>query len=383
MNMVEERADILRSARTAVVKVGSAVLACPADKGPGLDAERLRDLAAQLAALRRRGLRVVLVSSGAVLAGRAASGLPCVPDGLAGRQAVAAIGQGRLMHHYAEAFAGHGIVNAQILLTRDDLRDRRRFLNIRNTFAYLLDGGVIPIVNENDTVSVNELRFSDNDNLASLLLNVVEADVFINLTSIGGVLDANPLENGQAVVMPRIDNIRDMDIEALCGGKTDVGTGGMYTKLLAARRAAQLGVPTLILPGRSPGAITAAFAGSGAGTWICQGRHNIPRRKYWLAYGAEPGGSVHVDDGAAKALLEGGGSLLPGGVADADGEFQAGDTVRIVHQGKVIGVGLTNYDAAVIRRIRGRRRHEVAVILGDAHYPEVVHRDNLLLDAAV
>ena len=323
----------------------------------------------------------MLVSSGAVAAGRTALKLEELP-GLAGRQAAAAVGQGRLMRHYEEAFAGHGALTAQVLLTRDDLRDRSRFLNIRNTFAHLLDWGVVPIVNENDTVSVSELKFSDNDNLASLLLNAVEADVFVNLTSIGGVLDKNPLNHPQAVVMPCISNVRDLDLDALCGGKTSVGAGGMYTKLLAARRAAQLGVPTLILPGRDPGVILAAFSGAQAGTWVRPGSR-ISRRKYWLAYRVEPKGVVRIDDGAAKAVSSQGGSLLPGGVLAVEGEFKAGDPVRIVHGDQVIGVGLSNYDSLSLDRIKGLKRHEVAVILGDAHYPEVVHRDNLLRDAAV
>ncbi|MDR2726873.1 MAG: glutamate 5-kinase [Deltaproteobacteria bacterium] len=375
-----EKARALAGARTVTVKVGSSVLTSRTDQGLILDLGILRDLASQLAALRQRGLRVVLVSSGAVAAGRTA--LEKEIHDLAGRQAAAAVGQGRLMRHYEEAFAGHGLLTAQVLLTRDDLRDRGRFLNIRNTFAHLLDWGVVPIVNENDTVSVSELKFSDNDNLASLLLNVVEADVFVNLTSIGGVLDKNPLEHPQAVVMPYIGSVRDLDLDALCGGKTSVGTGGMYTKLLAARRAAQLGVPTFILPGRDPGVILAAFAGSRIGTWVRPGSR-ISRRKYWLAYRTEPKGVVRIDDGAAKAVSNRGGSLLPGGVLAVEGEFKAGDPVRIMHQDQVVGVGLSNYDHASLDRIKGLKRHEVAVILGDAHYPEVVHRDNLLRDAAV
>jgi glutamate 5-kinase len=388
-----EKAAALARARTVLVKVGSAVLTSPAAGGLALDGGILRDLAGQLAALRQRGLRVVLVSSGAVAAGRAALNRKNLPDlqdlpdladldGLAGKQAAAAVGQGRLMRAYEEAFAGHKTLTAQVLLTRDDLRDRGRFLNIRNTFAHLLDWGVVPIVNENDTVSVNELKFSDNDNLASLLLNAVEADVFVNLTSIGGVLEHNPLERPDAGVMPCIASVRDLDLDALCGGKTSVGTGGMYTKLLAARRAAQLGVPTLILPGREPGVIPAAFAGKQTGTWIRPGSR-ISRRKYWLAYRAEPKGVLHIDDGAARAVSSRGGSLLPGGVLAVEGAFKAGDPVRIMHRDEIVGVGLINYDHASLDRIKGKKRHEVAVILGDAHYPEVVHRDNLLRDAAV
>jgi len=378
-----ERDAVLAAAHTVVVKVGSAVLAREGDDGLELDLAVLRNLSSQLAALRQRGLRVVLVSSGAVAAGRSLLGhIPNPTEGLPGRQAAAAVGQGRLMHSYEEAFAANGVIAAQVLLIRDDLRDRGRFLNVRNTFAQLLDWGVVPVVNENDTVSVNELKFSDNDNLASLLLNVVEADVFINLTTIGGVLDKNPLQYPDARVMPCIDSVRALDLDALCGGKTSVGTGGMYAKLLAARRAAQLGVPTLILPGREPDVILDAFAGRQTGTWVRPGSR-ISRRKYWLAYRAEPKGAVHIDAGAAKAVAEKGGSLLPGGVTSVEGAFTVGDPVRIMSGGVPVGVGLSNYDADTLDRIKGLKRHEVAVILGDAHYPEVIHRDNLLLDAAV
>ncbi len=382
MNWQEERNGTLRDARCVVVKVGTAVLST----GTALDLDVLDNLVDQLAALRQRGLRVVLVSSGAVAAGRTAlkelaGATP--PTGLSGKQAAAAVGQGRLMHFYDRAFAGRGIPSAQVLLTRDDLKNRTRFLNIRNTFSALLDMGVVPVVNENDTVSVNELKFSDNDNLASLLLNPVEADLFVNLTTIGGVLDANPLEHPDAHRMPCIESIRELDIGNLCGGKTAEGTGGMYSKLLSAHRAAQLGVPTAILPGRERNVISRLFGGESLGTWVRPEKHVISRRKYWLAYQADPQGTLYLDAGAADAVRNHGKSLLPGGITEVEGSFGAGALVRLVFARETVGVGLSNYDAADLLRIRGLKRHEVAAILGDAHYPEVVHRDNLLLDAAL
>ena len=378
-----EKSLALHEARVVVVKVGSAVLS----SGSDLALDVLDNLVEQLVTLQRSAVtprQVVLVSSGAVAAGRTALG----PRGseirdLVGRQAAAAVGQGRLMHLYDNAFAARGALTAQVLLTRDDLRDRQRFLNARNTFGALLNWGVIPVVNENDTVSINELKFSDNDNLASLLLNLIEADLFINLTTIGGVLDANPLEHPEAAILPCIDRVRDLNLDALCGGKTSVGTGGMYSKLLSATRAAQLGVPTYILPGREAGVITRAFAGENLGTWVRPESRTVSRRKYWLAYQADPRGTIRVDAGAAKALAANGKSLLPGGVLGVEGEFEAGALVRIVHEGTNLGVGLSNYDAGDLERIRGLKRHEVAAILGDAHYPEVVHRDNMLVDAAL
>ena len=418
----QERARVLSQARVVVVKVGSAVLT----DASGLNSQVLEGLAAQLAFLRDLPLtgedaasagqpepaphatdasapaqgarRIVLVSSGAVAAGRAAlasRGRAVEPTGLSARQAAAAVGQGQLMQTWDKVFLAHGMPTAQVLLTRDDLRARQRFLNARNTFAELLQWGVLPIVNENDTVSISELKFGDNDCLASLLVNLVEADLFINLTSSSGVLAADPQKHPDAPVMDHIDDVAALDLGQLCGGKTSVGTGGMYSKLLAARRAAQLGVPTLILPGREPAVIGRAFAAAGAcsapaghepfdrGTWVRPAHHAIARRKFWLAYQSDPAGSVHVDDGAARALLHKGGSLLPGGVRAVEGGFQCGGLVRVLHNGESIGVGLSNYSASDLKKIMGLKRHEVAAILGDAHYPEVIHRDNLLLDAAV
>ena len=417
----QERARVLSQARVVVVKVGSAVLT----DASGLNSQVLEGLAAQLAFLRdlpltddaapagqsepaphatdasapaQNARRLVLVSSGAVAAGRAAlasRGRAVEPTGLSARQAAAAVGQGQLMQTWDKVFLAYGMPTAQVLLTRDDLRARQRFLNARNTFAELLQWGVLPIVNENDTVSMSELKFCDNDCLASLLVNLVEADLFINLTSSSGVLAADPQKHPDAPVMDHIDDVAALDLGQLCGGKTSVGTGGMYSKLLAARRAAQLGVPTLILPGREPAVIGRAFAAAGAcsapaghepfdrGTWVRPAHHAIARRKFWLAYQSDPAGSVHVDDGAARALLHKGGSLLPGGVRAVEGGFQCGGLVRVLHNGESIGVGLSNYSAPDLKKIMGLKRHEVAAILGDAHYPEVIHRDNLLLDAAI
>lgn len=389
MGWQEERAHVLQEAGCVVVKVGSAVLT----SAQGLDGAVLENLVEQLVRLRGtegKWRRVVLVSSGAVAAGRAALGDECGTAGMAARQGAAAVGQSRLMHAYDAVFARHGIVSAQVLLTREDLRSRTRFLNARNTFAQLLSWGVVPVVNENDTVSISELKFGDNDCLASLLVNLVEADLFINLTSSAGVLAANPQKVPDAAVLPCIESVDTLDLNALCGGKTAVGTGGMYSKLLAARRAAQLGVPTLILPGRQPDilsrvldAVSRGETEGLPGTWVRPEKHPIPRRKFWLAYQSEPAGVIHVDTGAAGALLRRGGSLLPGGVCAVEGNFSQGALVRIDCDGAALGVGVSNYAAAQLRRIMGLKRLEVAALLGDAHYPEVIHRDNMLLHAAV
>jgi len=381
--MMRAREKGLASARTIVVKVGSAVLT----NSRGLHLSVLYNLVEQLARLVASGHRVCLVSSGAVAAGRTTlAGREYRVEGLSGRQALAAIGQGSLMREYEHAFAAQGLVCAQVLLTREDLRSRTRFLNARNTFMNLLDWGVVPIVNENDTVAVQELKFGDNDQLASLLLNLMEADLYVNLTSADGVLAMNPEKAAPGEEIPfleTIENIEELDIDALCGGKTSVGTGGMQSKLMAARRAAQLGVPTLILPGRRVDILDKAFAGENVGTWVCPQEETVSRRKYWMAYQSEPQGLIYVDEGAARALEEKGGSLLPGGILHVEGQFEPGAVVRIVQGERQLGVGLTNYSSEDIRRIRGLKRVEVAAALGDAHYPEVIHRDNLLLHAAI
>jgi glutamate 5-kinase len=380
MDWREEQIHTYSRARTVVVKAGSAVLSDQA----GLNLAILSDLVRQLAVLQRKDIRVILVSSGAVAAGRMAlSELGLEINGLSARQAAAAVGQGRLIQHYEREFARHNVLTAQVLLTREDLRNRQRFFHVRNTFTTLLGWGVTPVVNENDTVSVAELRFTDNDNLASLLLNVVEAQIFINLTTVGGVLDENPLTNNQASLLPCIERIRQINIDSLCGGISSTGTGGMHTKLLAAGRAAQLGIPTHILPGREPDVILRAFAGEALGTWIRPNTHRVTRRKYWLAYQSEPLGTVHIDAGACDALENRGKSLLPVGIVSIEGTFKTGDLLRIVHNKRVIGAGLSNYDAKELATIIGRKRHEVAALLGNAHYPDVIHRDNLLLDATL
>lgn len=377
------RHPCLSGMRRVLVKVGSAVLA---DKGL-LNLNVVDHLAGELAALHDKGLDVVLVSSGAVAAGRgrvsqAAPGAELYD--LPGRQAASAVGQGRLMHHYDEALSRRGKLSAQILLTRDGLSIRNRFLNARNTLERLLEWRVIPIINENDTVSVKELEFGDNDTLASLALGLMEADLFVNLTSAGGVFEQNPDLHPEARCLPVIERIQDMDLERICEGKTSVGSGGMYSKLLAACRAAQLGLPTLILSGRGPFSILGALTDPCQGTLVLPENKPVSRKKFWLAYHEDPVGELWVDPGAARALTERGKSLLPAGIDRVEGEFEQGALVRIrAAGGATLGVGLSNYDSHDLTRIMGRKTSEIEALLGHAPYSSAVHRDNLLLDAAV
>ncbi len=389
----QEKAEILNNAKTIVIKVGSAVLT----NSEGLNLEVLQNIVDQIALLVKAKKRVLFVSSGAVAAGKASLFSAKISEqllaGLSGKQAAAAIGQGKLIHVYDEMFAKHDILTAQILLTRDDFKSRERFLNARNTLIKLLDMGVVPIVNENDTVSVSELKFGDNDALASYLLNTVEGALVVNLTSASGVLSKNPEKCADGEEIPLLSYIEDIDnfdIEGLCGGKTTVGTGGMLSKLISAKRAAQLCVPTYILPGKEKNILTRAFAhemkedGTELGTWIsCKKKHHISRKKYWLAYRSAPTGKIFVDAGASKALQELGKSLLPAGICAIEGDFKEGDLVQIMHDNKAFAVGLINYSSKDMQKIYGKKRSEVSEILGNADYLEVIHRDNMLLDAAL
>jgi glutamate 5-kinase len=376
---VQVRDAILDSAGTIVVKVGSAVLT----GDDGLDLRVVNRLADQIAALHDQGRSVILVSSGAVAAGRRYLRAQQREITLPEKQAAAAAGQSRLMHSYEEAFERYDKVAAQVLLTRDDLRSRHRFLNARNTFATLLSNRIIPIVNENDTVVVQELKFGDNDFLATLMLNLVQADLFINLTTADGVYEQNPESNAEARKFDYIPEIRSFDLEAMCRGKSRQGSGGMYSKLLSARRAAQLGIPTLIVSGRVPFVLERIFARQSCGTWIFPEPKTVSQRKFWLAYNLDPVGSVVVDQGARDALLMRGKSLLPAGICKVCGSFSQGDLVRVLGPDeRQIGVGLSNFGSHDLQRIAGRKSAEIHGILGRSDFlHEAVHRDNLLLDA--
>ena len=379
------RANLLKDVRRVVVKVGSAVLTT----GDGLNPAAIERLATQLSALSDRGLGVVLVSSGAVAAGRqriCERTQECRKDynDMASRQAASAVGQGRLMHDYDEAFAKHGKVTAQVLLTRSGLKIRERFLNARNTMERLLEWGVIPIINENDTVSTRELEFGDNDTLGAMCLGLTGSDLFVNLTSADGVFDKNPENHPDAAGIPVIENIACLDIEAMCDGKTNVGTGGMYSKLRAARRAAQLGVPTLIVSGTGEFDIIAALEGDEHGTLVLPECKTVSSKKFWLAYHDDPSGSIFVDKGAANALLTQGKSLLPIGISSVEGNFERGSLVFIkTIDGDELGVGLTNFASNELERVKGKRTSDLTEILGPLSFNEAVHRDNMLLDAAI
>lgn len=376
--------ETVKDKKLVVIKIGSAVIA-DSDK---LDISIINSLASQIAHIRiEQGIKSIVVSSGSVAAGKAIlrkQGKNEYSNYDNARRALAAVGQSLLMQAWKNAFEPYDIVTAQVLLTRDDLRSRKRFQTAAETFSEILSWNVIPIVNENDTVSVHDIKFGDNDSLSSLLINLVGADLFINLTSAPGVYASNPETGPDLSVMEEIENIASLDIDGLCGSGTNLGSGGMRSKLLAARRVAQLGVPTFILPGRSKDILNKAVNNATSeGTWVWPEEKTIPRRKFWLAYQSEPAGIVEIDDGAANALIYEGRSLLPGGITSVNGSFEKGALVSILHKGQIIGAGFCNYPSEILKKIHGLKRHEVAAILGNAKYPDVIHRDNMLLDAAI
>lgn len=377
---MSSRLEILREAKRIVVKIGSAVLTT----GEGINLGLICRIADQLSTLHERGVDIVLVSSGAVAAGKGAMKNKIDLHDLPARQAASSIGQSRLMHEYDETFRRFGLITSQVLLTRDGLQSRKRFLNARNTLSRLLEWRVIPIINENDTVSIQELKFGDNDTLASLILNVVEADLFINLTSAAGVFDKNPDQHPDAKPLSIIENISELDLETMCDGKTAAGTGGMFSKMRAARRAAQLGVPTLIMSGHERMIIERVFAGEEIGTWIVPENKSVSRRKFWLAYNNEPEGDIVVDSGAEKALQKKGKSLLPAGILEVRGNFESGSLIRILsNEGHPFGAGITNYSSCDLERIKKHQSCEIEKILGNCNYSEAIHRDNMLIDAAI
>ena len=360
-----------------VIKVGTSTLT---RAGGPPDTDYIADLAAQVAAQQALGRSVVLVSSGAIRAGMDRLSLHGRPRSIPQKQAAAAVGQGLLMHTYSEAFGAHGVPVAQVLLTRDDLRDRTRYLNARNTFAALLGHRVVPIVNENDTVAVEEIKFGDNDTLAALVASLTEADALVLLSDVAGLFDRDPTHDPDATLIPVVETI-DRSTEQRAGGvRTGMGTGGMATKIQAAKICASTNVTMYIADGRRPNVIADALAGL-CGTKFLPKPTQLRQRQRWIAYGVDPKGTVTVNDGAKQRLIDEGKSLLPAGVTHVSGHFQPGELVRLTDtQGHPFAQGFVNYGHADLFRIMGRRTADILPILGVKAGDEVIHRDNLVLD---
>ncbi|NIC35896.1 glutamate 5-kinase [Halomonas desiderata] len=368
--------DALRGARRVVVKIGSALLT---NDGRGLDEAAIGGWVDQIAALHRQGLEVVLVSSGAVAAGMVRLGWQARPSAVHELQAAAAVGQNGLTQCYEHHFARHGLLTAQVLLTHDDLSNRKRYLNARSALRTLVDLRVIPVINENDTVVTDEIRFGDNDTLGALVANLLEAEALVILTDQEGLFDADPRHNPEASLISE-GRADDPALAAMAGGGGALGRGGMTTKIQAARLAARSGTVTVIASGRQPDVLTRLAEGEPLGTLLRPEEAPMAARKRWLAGQLQVRGSLTLDAGAVKVLRGSGSSLLAVGVKALSGDFVRGDMVLCVdEQGQRIAKGLVNYGADEARRILGQPSHQIEAILGYMEAPELIHRDNLVV----
>ncbi len=363
----------MRTAARVVVKIGSSSLTGPDGH---LDLAALRSLVAVLAARRAAGGQVVLVTSGAIAAGIGPLGLAARPRDLATAQAAASVGQGLLVARYAEAFAGHEVRVGQVLLTAEDTIRPGHYRNAQRALERLLDLGVIPIVNENDAVATEELRFGDNDRLAALVSHLVRADALVLLTDVDGLYDGPPSRPG-AQRIPFVRGAEDLDGVEVTGRGSAVGTGGMLTKLESVSIATGTGIPVVLT---SAANAAAALAGDGVGTWFAATGKRTSRRRLWIAHAAVTRGALVLDDGATRAVLAGRASLLPAGVTAVRGDFDAGDPVELVDPaGRVVARGLVAFNAAELPALLGRSTGDLRAELGDGYDREVVHRDDLVL----
>lgn len=375
---MDARRSQLAAARRVVVKVGSSLVTA---QGRGLDKPAIATWVAQLAELLRTGVQVVLVSSGAVAEGRARLGMAERPRTLHALQATAAVGQMGLVRAWEDAFAHYGLTTAQVLLTHEDVAARARYLNARSTLRTLLEWGVVPVVNENDTVSTDEIRLGDNDTLAALVCNLVEADALVILTDQEGLYTADPRTHADAALLHDVV-VGNPELDAMAGdGRGDLGRGGMRTKLTAARWAARSGASTAIVHGGTEGVLVRLLQGEAAlGTVLHAEDIRIGARKRWIAGQLQARGALRLDEGAVRALQRGGASLLPVGVTAVEGDFSRGDLVRCVSpEGDEVALGLVNYGAEEARRICGVPTRDINDRLGYVGEPELIHRDDLAL----
>jgi glutamate 5-kinase len=366
----------LKDARTLVVKVGSSLVT---NEGRGLDTDAIARWADQVSRLAGLGRQTILVSSGAIAEGLQRLGWARRPRAMHELQAAAAVGQMGLAQCYESCFRRHGLHTAQVLLTHADMADRQRYLNARSTLRTLLGMRVIPVINENDTVVTDEIKLGDNDTLAAMVTNLVEADALVILTDQAGLYDADP-RSAPAARLVANGRAGDPALEAIAGGAGALGRGGMLTKILAAKRAARSGAHTVIASGREPDVLVRLAQGEAIGTLLTAATVPLAARKQWLADHLTMGGRLVLDAGAARALVAGGKSLLPIGVVEVAGDFQRGEVVACVDaDGREIARGLANYSAEETRRIMRRPSSEIESILGYVDEPELIHRDNLVL----
>ena len=372
--MIDRRRILLSGRKRVIVKLGSMVLAAP---GGGVDREFLQRLAGEMNAARAH--EFIIVSSGAILMGMQAMGLSEPPTEMKAKQALAAIGQSRLVQAYSDAFARYDVNVGQVLLTSEGLEDRRRFVFSRNTLETLIKFKAVPIINENDTVAVDEIRFGDNDILASMVVNLADADLLVILTNTEGLFDRDP-RLGEGKLVEVVEEV-DIRIVNMAGGAGKAGSGGMSSKVLAAKRTAHMGVPTVIADGRDEGVLTRVINGDPVGTLFLPSAEKLASRKHWIAYSSgSPRGTLILDDGAVKALQKMKKSLLPAGIKEVLGDFEPGSMVRCLDgSGKEVARGVTPFSSHQVRLIMGRHSDEIEAILGTFPGEEVIHRDDLVL----
>lgn len=374
----EASREALKKAKRIVIKVGTSTITYANGKRNFSQIDRL---AREISDLQNQGKEMILVTSGAVAVGVDRMGLPGKPKTIPGKQAAAAVGQGVLMHTYEKFFADYGQIVAQVLITKTEAIDRHRYTNTRNTFMELMRQRVIPIVNENDVVALDELKIGDNDNMSALVAGIVDADLVIILSDVDGLYTANPQTHPDAVIVPEVAEITP-EIEASAGGVGSArGTGGMATKIQAAKAATSSGIHLVIGSGTEKNAITRVLQGEELGTLFVSRENRLQFRKRWLAFGAKIAGSIVVDDGCAKAIRKAGGcSILPAGVFAVQGEFLPGSTVSVIDKdAHELARGLVHYSSAELEQIKGCNSGEIANILGHKNFDEVIHRDDLVI----
>jgi glutamate 5-kinase len=374
----EASREALKKAKRIVIKVGTSTITYANGKRNFSQIDRL---AREISDLQNQGKEMILVTSGAVAVGVDRMGLPGKPKTIPGKQAAAAVGQGVLMHTYEKFFADYGQIVAQVLITKTEAIDRHRYTNTRNTFMELMRQRVIPIVNENDVVALDELKIGDNDNMSALVAGIVDADLVIILSDVDGLYTANPQTHPDAVIVPEVAEITP-EIEASAGGVGSArGTGGMATKIQAAKAATSSGIHLVIASGTEKNAITRVLQGEELGTLFVSRENRLQFRKRWLAFGAKIAGSIVVDDGCAKAIRKAGGcSILPAGVFAVQGEFLPGSTVSVIDKdAHELARGLVHYSSAELEQIKGCNSGEIANILGHKNFDEVIHRDDLVI----
>ena len=374
----EASREALQKAKRIVIKVGTSTITYANGKRNFSQIDRL---AREISDLQNQGKEMILVTSGAVAVGVDRMGLPGKPKTIPGKQAAAAVGQGVLMHTYEKFFADYGQIVAQVLITKTEAIDRHRYTNTRNTFMELMRQRVIPIVNENDVVALDELKIGDNDNMSALVAGIVDAALVIILSDVDGLYTANPQTHPDAVIVPEVAEITP-EIEASAGGVGSArGTGGMATKIQAAKAATSSGIHLVIASGTEKNAITRVLQGEELGTLFVSRENRLQFRKRWLAFGAKIAGSIVVDDGCAKAIRKAGGcSILPAGVFAVQGDFLPGSTVSVIDKdAHELARGLVHYSSAELEQIKGCNSGEIANILGHKNFDEVIHRDDLVI----